>query len=75
MSYNLFDDGERTKNNRKAKGSMAIDVEVVHLKTKNIVLAFDLKTGNSGTSKKKLPGYSKRLNRSPIIDIFIQRKK
>ncbi|MDH5572273.1 MAG: hypothetical protein OEY89_10940, partial [Gammaproteobacteria bacterium] len=71
----FFEDGMPTINKKRSKGSMGLDVILVNVTTGKVVLAFDLKTGKSGTSKSKLPGYKKRHNNAPIIDIFVRRKK
>ena len=64
-----------TKAPRRAKNSMGLDVVVINTTSGDAILAFDLKTGKSGTTKKKLPGYQQRFNGVPIIDVFVRRKK
>lgn len=74
--FMLDNDGGRTRNGGKnrEKGSMGLDVVITNTITGKTILAFDLKTGKSGTSKSKLPGYQQRFNSAPIIDVFIRRK-
>ncbi|WP_199524818.1 RHS repeat-associated core domain-containing protein [Pseudoalteromonas sp. bablab_jr011] len=74
----FFDAGKRTNDgigDKRDKGSMGLDVILTNTNTGKVVLAFDLKTGKAGTSKSKLPGYKKRHNNAPIIDVFINRRK
>ncbi len=70
-----LDGGEATQGKKREKGSMGLDVDVISTVSGDVLLAFDLKTGKSGTTNKKLPGYRKRINNAPIIDIFIRRTK
>ena len=72
-----YGDGSRTSGNgkKRAKGSMGIDVTIVNRTTDKVILGFDLKTGKAGTSKRKLPGYRRSHNNSPIIDVFVSRTK
>jgi hypothetical protein len=74
----FFDAGKRTNGgfgDKREKGSMGLDVILTNTITREVVLAFDLKTGKSGTARGKLPGYKKRHNNAPIIDVFVNRRK
>ena len=59
----------------RERGSMGLDVVVEDTRTGKVLFAFDLKTGKSGTSKSKLPGYRQRFDGAPIIDVFVRRTK
>jgi RHS repeat-associated protein len=69
----VFRDESGSRAKRQNKGSMGLDVAIIGANGK-VLLAFDLKTGKSGTSKRKAGRYMDRFDGAPIIDVFVKRK-